>query len=290
MCLANVSAAHTRVHVMPPPPGSAFKASQLQGAPVWQLCVSAVGPTRLPAVCRSTLQVLHQRQPGAIAPGMSEQLVVQCVAAGELSQHSDAIRVHTQVRMPSPPPCTLLLAVPRHSCPLLHVQAGNLLIPLHASPGGSTAEAPLLPRRLDFGDVPLGEAATQALQLDCQQLPVDCPFDVSISKHNRHFAVSPLHACVLAGGGGARISVTFTPTRLATEQLQLEVLAPALCDAPLAVTVTGRAVPGLVRKRLLGTAAAAAVAIAPSAPDSCQQAAANASVSVSSSGKAGEVG
>ncbi|WIA30506.1 hypothetical protein OEZ86_000590 [Tetradesmus obliquus] len=168
------------------------------------------------------LQVTHQRKPGSIAPGLSEQLIVEFTGQ-QLRYHYDCIRVQTE--------------------------GGGLLIPLHAYPVMNEAQ---LPKRLDLGKVALGESTTQQLQLSCK-LPLDFGFTVTVTKHNKAFTVSPMSGTVPANGSAA-ISITFMPASLATEELQLQVLLDEYNAKPMPVTVTGSAVAGLAKDRLVAAA------------------------------------
>lgn len=98
------------------------------------------------------------------------------------------------------------------------MQAGGLLIPLHAYP---TMNSVSLPRRLDFGNVAIGEEVSQQLQLSCK-VPLEFDFQVTIVKHNRCFSVAPLVGKVSTYGTSA-ITVTFTPSSFKTEEILIEV-------------------------------------------------------------------
>eukprot|EP00879_Flechtneria_rotunda_P015739 GHRR01016461.1.p1 GENE.GHRR01016461.1~~GHRR01016461.1.p1 ORF type:complete len:388 (+),score=120.53 GHRR01016461.1:480-1643(+) len=167
-------------------------------------------------------KVIHHQTAGAIAPGLDVQLVVQ-FSSPELRYHYDCIRVHTQ--------------------------GGGLLIPLHAYP--SINKVSLL-RQIDFGQVAVGETAVKRLQLSCQ-VPLEFTFTVTILKHNSSFDVQPLAGTVPAGNA-THITISFAPTELTTEELQIQVLVSEFNAQPRKVTVTGSAVPGLARDRLVAEA------------------------------------
>ncbi|KAF6259574.1 hypothetical protein COO60DRAFT_995334 [Scenedesmus sp. NREL 46B-D3] len=188
---------------------------------VVRLCNISSSATRVHVVPpdSETFKVTHQRMPGSIAPGLAEQLVIEFTGR-QLRYHYDCIRVQTE--------------------------GGGLLIPLHAYPVMNEVQ---LPKRLGLGKVALGESTTQQLQLSCK-VPLDFGFTVTVTKHNRAFTVSPLSGTVPANGS-AVISVTFTPARLTTEEMQLQVLLDEFNAKPMHVTVTGSAVAGLVRDRLV---------------------------------------
>jgi hypothetical protein len=98
------------------------------------------------------------------------------------------------------------------------MQGGNLLIPLHGYPA---ANAPSIPRRVDFGRVPIGERAARRLPLRCR-IPMDFEFTVRVTKRSDAFSVAPA-AGVVPAGGAAEVEVVFHPVRHQTEEMLFEV-------------------------------------------------------------------
>ncbi|GBF91118.1 hypothetical protein Rsub_04787 [Raphidocelis subcapitata] len=125
-------------------------------------------------------------------------------------------------------------------------QGGNLLIPLHGYP---SANAPSLPRRLDFGRVPVGEPVTRALPLACRA-PLAFDFSVRVVKPSGAFSVAPA-AGVVPARGAAEVLVTFRPTAFETEEFRFEVTVAEFGAKPMVCTAVGSAAPGAARDRAL---------------------------------------
>lgn len=130
-------------------------------------------------------------------------------------------------------------------------QDGGLAIPLHAYP---VSGSPPLPKHLDLGQVPLGEAVTRQLQLHSSSgVPVD--FSVGVLKHNKQFTVTPMSG-TLPAHGSAAVAVTFTPTKYSTEHLQLQVQLGEIGADPMQVLLTGCCKPGLTQQKIVAAATA----------------------------------
>ena len=79
---------------------------------------------------------------GRVMPGMAEEVTITCMPT-DLRYYTDCIRVH----------CS----------------SGNLIVPIHAYPGVSAVD---VPRRVDFGKVPLDSTASTMLLVSRRN--VDC--------------------------------------------------------------------------------------------------------------------
>lgn len=130
------------------------------------------------------------------------------------------------------------------------VQDGALSIPLHAYP---CCGSPPVPKHLDLGDVPLGEAATRQLQLTCST-GVGFDYSITVLQHNKHFTVVPLSGTVPAHGSTA-VTVAFEPTKYSTEHMQLQVLLSEYGAEPMQMLVTGSCRPGLTQLKVLAAGA-----------------------------------
>jgi hypothetical protein len=205
------------------------------------------------------VQHLGGHAAGRLAAGLTQQLVVR-FTGDALRHYTDAIHVHTEVRVAQQPmqgSTALVLMAPHHASaqpPTLLLpaaaQGGGLLVPLHAYPVMSSTP---LPSHIHLRPAALAQPVCSQLLLTCETgVPFD--FAVTLLRDNPAFVVAPLSGTVPAHGCTA-VRLTFTPTRLATEHLELQVQLSEFNAQPMRVRVTGSAPPGLVRQRLLGSAA-----------------------------------
>ena len=98
------------------------------------------------------------------------------------------------------------------------MQGGNLVIPLHAYP---VPNQPSFPTRMDFGCVPVGDCYSRSVSLSCK-VPIDAGFTIECLKPNAAFYVEP-EVGVVPAGGAAEVVVTFTPSALSTQEMQIQV-------------------------------------------------------------------
>lgn len=98
------------------------------------------------------------------------------------------------------------------------VQGGNLLIPIHAYPMMNQTS---FPRRISFGKCGIGESTTRRVNLTCN-VPIDFEYEITVIKPNAAFAVQPAQGIVPANGV-MQIKITFSPSRLVTELMEIEV-------------------------------------------------------------------
>ena len=98
------------------------------------------------------------------------------------------------------------------------MQDGNLLVPLHGYPMMNQTQ---LPKRLDFGKCAIGDTYQRTLQLSCK-VCIEFEFSITEVAHSEAFSIQPMQGVVPANGH-VELTVMFTPTRLATETMIIEV-------------------------------------------------------------------
>ena len=97
-------------------------------------------------------------------------------------------------------------------------QGENLLIPIHAYPMMNQTK---FPRRISFGKCAVGETCTKRVSLTCN-VPIDFEYEITMLEASAAFVVQPQHGVVPANGV-VEVQVTFNPSRLVTEVVELEV-------------------------------------------------------------------
>lgn len=82
------------------------------------------------------------------------------------------------------------------------------------------------PKRINFGKLGIGESMTKRVDLTCN-VPIDFEFGITVIRPNAAFAVQPAQGIVPANGA-VQVEVTFSPSRLVTELMEIEVGSLAL--------------------------------------------------------------
>ncbi len=178
------------------------------------------------------------KKKGKIAPGMSETLTVQ-FAPNEWRYYYDTIKIHSE--------------------------DDNLLIPLHAYPtvapihttsivgtGISTRDQPeFFPKQVDFGWCQLSKTITKSVPIICH-VPVAFEFSVRILEPHPDMSVEPLEGSV-PGEGHASITFSYTPSRMATAEMIIEVSISQFGFKPKKCRIVGSAGAGSVRKDTITT-------------------------------------
>lgn len=77
------------------------------------------------------------------------------------------------------------------------------------------------PRRISFGKCAVGETYTKHVSLTCN-VPIDFEYEIIMTDVNAAFVVEPQQGVVPANST-VDIQVTFSPSRLVTEVVELEV-------------------------------------------------------------------
>lgn len=113
-------------------------------------------------------------------------------------------------------------------CACVAAQGGTILIPIHAYPMMNQAR---FPKRVNFGKLGIGESTTKRVDLTCN-VPIDFEFDITVIRPNAAFVIRPTQGIVPANGA-VQVEVTFSPCRLVTELMEVEVrIAPLCCLHP----------------------------------------------------------
>ncbi|KAM4560585.1 cilia- and flagella-associated protein 221 [Odontesthes bonariensis] len=116
----------------------------------------------------------------------------------------------------------------------------NLLIPVHAYP---VIDDLHIPSRIDLSAVPLGQSVCHAIPLRCS-CPIDFEFQVFVIQPHEAFYIHPLTG-VIPAGGGAKITVTFTPLQYETSQVTFQLVVSQFNTKPYLCTITGSSAPHL---------------------------------------------
>lgn len=140
--------------------------------------------------------------------------------------------------------CDLCFPVPLPPHP--PAQPENLLVPLHAYPIMNETK---FPTRIDFGKCAVGDTVTKRFKMECK-VPIEFEYSIKELRANPCFRVSPMSGIVPAHGHVV-VEVSFAPTMLRTEELQLEVSVAEFKTQPVVCTVTGSCLPGVAKERLL---------------------------------------
>ncbi|DBA94356.1 TPA: hypothetical protein ACH3X1_001962 [Trebouxia sp. C0004] len=128
-----------------------------------------------------------------------------------------------------------------YDCLRIHSQGKNLLIPIHAYPMMNQTK---FPRRISFGKCAVGETYTKRVSLTCN-VPIDFEYEITMLEASAAFVVQPQHGVVPANGI-MEIQVTFNPSRLVTEVVELEFQSETV-----RCTLYGSGFPGLARQHQL---------------------------------------
>jgi hypothetical protein len=178
------------------------------------------------------------KKKGKIAPGMSEKLTVQ-FSPNEWRYYYDTIRIHSE--------------------------DDNILIPLHAYPTVAPIQAPItssknpsareqpdfFPNEVDFGWCQLSKTKTKSVPIICH-VPVAFEFSVRILDPHPDISVEPMEGSV-PGEGHASITFSYTPSRMTTAQMLIEVSISQFGFKPKKCRVFGSAGAGSVRKDAITT-------------------------------------
>ena len=167
-----------------------------------------------------------QPKKGRVAPGLAEQVKID-FTPDAWRYYSDAVRVY----------------------------CGNetLLVPIHAYP---VMEALEIPRRLDFGDLAVGDDAVKSFSL-VNNVPVEFEYRLHLDEAQKSFAlVEPTSEFgVIPPEGTVTISIRYTPQLQGTALGRLHFEVSQFDAEPRIIDLAGNCVPGKLRERLLDEAA-----------------------------------
>lgn len=176
---------------------------------------------------------------GRVAPGMSEQLRIQ-FTPNEWRYYYDMVRIHSE--------------------------DDNLIIPLHAyptvvpipAPGPvprntiqSRAQAEFFPSKVDMGWCQLSKTIRKLVPISCD-VPVDFEFSVRVLEPHPDMEVGPMQGFV-PGEDTAYVTFAYTPSRMATATMTVEVSISQFGFKPQKCAVIGSAGPGAIREETMNT-------------------------------------
>jgi len=156
---------------------------------------------------------------GRVAPGMSEDLYIEF--------KPNAWRYY-------------------YDCVRIHCEDENLLIPIHAYP---VINDVVFPRVLDFGASSLCDTTTKVVDIKCN-VPIQFEYEIIITKPHPDFNITPLRGLIPANGA-ARVSVTYSPVKLGTASMEMQIDVSQFNFEPITCHISGNAAPGIVRNRIL---------------------------------------
>mmetsp|Transcript_4936 Transcript_4936/g.12476 ORF Transcript_4936/g.12476 Transcript_4936/m.12476 type:complete len:999 (-) Transcript_4936:141-3137(-) len=183
--------------------------------------------------CETPFFRVHVRKKGRVAPGMSEELVVQ-FTPNEWRYYYDAIRIHSDDDN---------IVIPLHAYPTV------LPIPSHAPVPRNTIlgrdQAAFFPAKVDMGWCQLSRTASKTVPITCT-VPVDFEFSIRVLEPHPDMEVFPLQGLV-PGEGEAVIEFLYCPSRMATAEMVIEVSISQFGFKPQICSVVGSAEPGAIR-------------------------------------------
>ncbi|CAG5932512.1 unnamed protein product [Menidia menidia] len=121
----------------------------------------------------------------------------------------------------------------------------NLLIPVHAYP---VIDDLHIPSHIDLPALPLGQSVCHTIPLRCS-CPVDFEFQLVVVQPHEAFHIHPLSG-VIPTGGGAQITVTFSPLRYETSQTTFQLVVSQFNTKPYLCTISGSSDPHLALRQL----------------------------------------
>lgn len=187
--------------------------------------------------CQSPYFTVHFDKKGKIAPGMSEELLIE-FTPHEWRYYYDCIRIHQEDQ--------------------------NLLIPIHAYPTvaprqGATMEGSSLvlpsqdadrngvyfPSKIDFGFCRLSERVDKYIPIQ-NPVPIEFEFDFSVIVKHADIEIEPLRGKV-PPHGEAVINVSYTPSRMITAEMKVDLNISQFAFKKQRVIVMGSAMAGATR-------------------------------------------
>lgn len=186
--------------------------------------------------CDTPFFKVHLKKKGKVAPGMSEELVIQ-FTPNEWRYYYDSIRIHSD--------------------------DDNLVIPLHAYPtvapkSGPKMTARTLPKeqpeffpvKVDMGrNCLLSKTTHKSVPIICN-VPVDFEFSINVLQPHPDMELEPLEGSV-PGEGRAVIDFYYTPSRMATAEMIIEVSISQFGFKPIVCRVVGSAGAGSIRNETM---------------------------------------
>jgi hypothetical protein len=174
---------------------------------------------------------------GRVPPGMAEEIVVQFMPT-EWRYYYDCIRIHSEDE--------------------------NLLIPIHAYPSVAKVSAPLtlshternapagpvgpgdiagyFPKKIDFGMCMLCKRVERVVPIQ-NDTGAEFEFSLDVLHHHPDLDVAPARGTVPAHGA-VELTFAYTPTRMATAQIVLELSVSQFSFKPTRCLVLGSCGPG----------------------------------------------
>eukprot|EP00743_Colponemidia_sp_Colp-15_P003394 GILK01003668.1.p1 GENE.GILK01003668.1~~GILK01003668.1.p1 ORF type:complete len:832 (-),score=131.18 GILK01003668.1:94-2589(-) len=149
---------------------------------------------------------------GLLAPGMSEDIYVDFTPT-EWRYYYDCIRIHCE--------------------------GEKLLVPMHGYPVMNDV---VFPKLIDFGACAVGSEVIRYERLECK-IPINFEFEFTIKTSHSDFQVSPMTGIVPANGF-VDIQITYSPSRLSTSSMEIQVNISQFGFTPFITTVLGSGLAG----------------------------------------------
>ena len=162
--------------------------------------------------CQSPYFTVHFNKKGKIAPGMSEELVVE-FTPNEWRYYYDCIRVHQEDQN---------LLIPIHAYPTVAprqgamIEGSSLVLPSQDSDRNGV----YFPSKIDFGFCRLSERVEKYIPIR-NPVPVEFEFEISVAEKHADIEVEPMRGTV-PPHGEATITVSYTPSRMVTAEMKVD--------------------------------------------------------------------
>ncbi|EKX41515.1 hypothetical protein GUITHDRAFT_164378 [Guillardia theta CCMP2712] len=174
---------------------------------------------------------------GKISPGMSEKIFIQ-FSPNELRYYHDAIRIHCDGEN---------LLVPLHAYPTISpsVPAPSVTLP----PSSGKNELVFFPKQIDFGMCLLAQEHQRLLPVR-SHVPLEFDFSIRIMSAHPDMQVEPQQGRV-PPLGQVEVVLTYTPSRMVTAEMILEIQIEQFNFHPHRLSVIGSARPNARRQAAL---------------------------------------
>jgi hypothetical protein len=191
--------------------------------------------------CQTPYFTVHFDKKGKIAPGMSEELVVEFVPH-EWRYYYDCIRIHLEDQN---------LLVPIHGYPTVAPRQGatidgsSLVLPS----ADSDTNGVYFPSKIDFGFCHLSERVERAIPIQ-NPVPVEFEYEITVVVKHPDIEIEPLRGTVPAHSK-ALVNMSYTPSKMATAECHLDINISQFGFKTQRVVVMGSAMAGATREALV---------------------------------------
>ena len=193
--------------------------------------------------CQTPYFTVHFDKKGKIAPGMSEELVVEFVPH-EWRYYYDCIRIHLEDQN---------LLVPIHGYPTVAPRQGatidgsSLVLPS----ADSDTNGVYFPSKIDFGFCHLSERVERTIPIQ-NPVPVEFEYEITVVTKHPDIEIEPLRGTVPAHSE-ALVTMSYTPSKMATAECHLDINISQFGFKTQRVVVMGSAMAGATRDAMVNS-------------------------------------